>query len=242
MKQHYLIPMVIILVMGGCKSETVAPPSGNYNITGTVRDRGGIPMANAFLNFSYRLKNKQTGQIIGGDFNGTNPDSTTIAVSIGVPSTSHAHVTLENYLHVYIKTLADDTIEAGVNEITFKAKDSLGRALYSDMYFVRTALTPVDTPVTVTDVKKVFLNILQHLSANPSPFAQTDGNGIFSIPLSRLPLQESMIFQTSPNGPVDTLIFDNIQTLYAFTSTKFGSTDILASNLNGYTIALTSQK
>ena len=231
--------IILALLALNCKSDSTGPSQEKY-VTGIVKETSGNPVANAFLNISYRLKNKRTGEIIGGELNGQNPDSANVLTSIVfiAQTTSHAHVTLENYLHEYIKTLFDGTVDEGMNEIFFDVKDSLGRTLYSDMYFCGIILTPLDTLSSVTPLtQNIFLLILQHLSKNPSPFAKTDHNGRFTIPLSRLPINEMILY--SPNGITDTLLFEDNHLLYAFTTTRYGSTDVSISNLIDHTIILT---
>jgi|GEM_PF-5883027 len=225
-----------------CSSNTVGPPSEKY-ITGIVRNSAGNPVAGAFLNIGYRLRDQQTGGTIGGELNGPSPDTSHVTYMLGfdVRVTSHAHVMLENYVHQYIKTLFDDMVEAGENEIPFTLKDSLGRTLYSDMYSYEVTLVPLDTlQQAVTLTYNFFLLIPQHLSKNPSPFFTTDGQGRFAIPLSRLPVKDTLFFLTT--GPPDTLLFEDTHRLYAFTTSWYGSTDVSTSNLIDHTITLTNSK
>lgn len=240
------VTFISLLILAGiivsCSSNTVGP-STEKSITGIVRDSAGNPVAGAFLNISYRLRDQQTGQTIGGELDGPNPDTSNITelLTFDVQVKSHAHVMLENYVHQYIKTILDDTVEAGVHVIQFTDKDSLGRTLYTDMYYCQVTLVPLDTlqpPVTLFD--KVFLLILQHLSKNPSPFLKTDDQGRFAIPLPRLPIKDTLLY--SRNGSPDTLLFEDTHRLYAFTTTRYGSTDVSTSNLIDHTITLTNAK
>ncbi len=233
---------ILAAIFVSCNSNSVGPPSDKY-ITGIVRDSAGNPVAGAFLNISYRLRDQQTGGTIGGELDGPNPDTSnfTELLTLDVQVRSHAHVILENYVHQYIKTMFDDTVEAGVNEIQFTNKDSLGRTLYTDMYYCQVTLVPLDTlqqPVTLTD--KVLLLIPQHLSKNPSPFLTTDGQGRFAIPLSRLPIKDTLFFLRT--GTPDTLLFEDTHLLYAFTTTRYGSTDVSTANPVAYTITMTDAK
>ncbi|MGA2622511.1 MAG: hypothetical protein ABSF91_01535 [Bacteroidota bacterium] len=238
----FIFLFILAAIFASCNSNSVGPPSEKY-ITGIVRDSAGNPVAGAFLNIGYRLRDEQTGGTIGGELNGPSPDTSYVTVRLGfeVQVKSHAHVVIENYIHQYIKTISDDTVEAGMYEIQFTIKDSLGRTLYSDMYFYQVTLVPLDNPQhAVTFTNKFFLLIPQHLSKNPSPFLRTDDQGRFAIPLSRLPVEDTLFAST--NGSPDTLLFEDTHRLYAFTTTRYGSTDVSTSNLVDHTIILTNAK
>jgi hypothetical protein len=226
------LSILITCFLLSCKSDAVGPLSGTY-ITGIVKDAAGILVPNAYLNFIFYLRNKRTNEIIGGV--PPNPDSTshTMMVEFDIPRRGLVNVVMRNYLHEYIKTVLHDTLDEGTNAIEFPVKDVNGRTLYSDLYLFESALS--DSPL---QTQKILLDQSLHLAPNPAVYAQTDNNGRFLIPLMRLPFKE--IFPYTVTN--DTLIFDNRQTLYAFTTTRYGKVEMSLSAPADITIILNKLK
>ena len=88
-----------------------------------------------------------------------------------------------------VKTVAPDTIQdIGYHEVCTDLQDNLNRDLYTDVYFVRSMLDD-----SLLGIRKILLVTNQHLSPNPAPHTKTDDSGRFSIPYSRIPLNETFI-------------------------------------------------
>jgi hypothetical protein len=228
------LSLFIACLLVSCKSDTVGP-SGDTFITGIVRDTAGVPVPNAYLNFIFYLRNTRTGEI-SGDVP-PDPDSMSYTVTVGfdVPRRGLVSVVMRNYLREYIRTVVRDSLDEGAYGVEFPFKDMNGRTLYSDLFLFEIALDD-----SLLQTRKVLLDQSLHLASNPALYAQTDKYGRFMIPTMRLPFKE--ILQQFTGTTNDTLVFDDHQTLYAFTATRYGRVKMSISNPADLSITLDRPK
>lgn len=227
-KLFQAILAVSVLHILSCRSDTVGPRE-KY-ITGTVRDTSGHPVPNAYLNFFYLVALHS--------FDKPTMTLPTTIIQFNTPHRGVLRVSIANYQHTVVRTFLPDTVQPGYNEVAWDFKDDQGRSLYSDVYFATGTLDD-----SLLKVQRLFAVVEQHLETNPSPFATTDLTGKFSIPLSRLPLNETFIRYNPDNG--DSLGVYTIgpkDLLYAFTSSRFGVDTVEYSNLRDLTITLSQSK
>ena len=215
-----------------CKSDPVAPEK-EQAITGIVKDGNGNPVADAYLNFVFEMTPASAALHREGDPDETMP-STTIRFSI--PGRSHVKVTIENYVHQYVLTLVDDTLNGGMHGLSWNGNDGSGKAFYTDCYFYRLS---IGGNVTVS---RMLFTVDQHLATNPAAYVRTDRDGRFSIPLSRIPVNE-IFTQTNASGEIiGTTKLADAQRLYAFTSTHYGVESVSLTELVDNTIVLSTPK
>jgi hypothetical protein len=160
----------------------------------------------------------------------------TTSIEFDVPHPGLLRVDVQNYIHHFVRTVAAESVAAGIQVVTWDGKDSQGRDLYTDCFWVIATLD--GAPLRTV---KLLMVKYQYDDPNPARFAVTNGMGRFSIPYSRLPLKETFL-QTDYSdfsqyetriGPTDEI--------YAFTPTLHGHASVTYSNPHELTIILSEK-
>lgn len=211
-----------------CNSDTVGPPAEKA-ITGVVTDSAGRPVPGALLNMFYLVAYRPLGKPAV-------PLPTTV-FEFDVPHPGVLRVSIENYTHDTIRILHADTVAAGWNLVEWDFTDNRGRSMYSDVYSVTGTLDD-----SLLRVFKVFAVVEQQYSENPAPFALTDRFGRFSIPLSRLPVNEVFTRWDYNGDSLGTFRIGPKDLLVAFTPGFYGYDTVDYSHLRDLTIKLTHSK
>jgi hypothetical protein len=208
---------LFILVGLSCRTHT-SGPSGESVIFGVIRDSLGSPVSSAYLNFVFRFRSIITNQVYADTPTGA---GVTAVIRFEIPSRAFINFSIENYIGNPIRTLVSDTLQPGTYVIQWDGKDEQQRDAYTDCYYLKRTVNSYPL-----EKSKMVLVTAQHLSSNPAPYVQTDNNGRFTIPLSRLPVNEIFIRTINDPTPVDSVKLDDIQTLFAFKGNSYGSSTI----------------
>ena len=230
MKSQTIVAFILFTaLLVGCKSDPPNKPVSDPAITGIVKDVSGNPVAGAYLNFKFQFQS--LSHLV--ERPGVPP---TTVIQYQVPGRRFVRVTIEDYAHVFVRKLVEDTLNGGVYNSVWDGRNSEGKAIYSDCFYVRLLIGDS------LKVMRIFLVVDQHLESNPAPYAQTDQTGRFSIPLTRLPLTE-VIRTTNASGQIiDSMKIANRQPLFAFTATQYGVDTVLTTDLKEHTIVLSIPK
>lgn len=221
-------------ILFGCKEIVDPPPVQQLAVTGIVRNLNGNPVPGAYLNFQYRLRSKFTQQTIEPSWDG--PILITF-YQVNVPMRTYVKFTVENYLHQLTQVIRQDTLDAGSYSFWWNGADTAGKSSYSDCYFLRAWVGD-----SLAMNWKNIINRRQHIAAMPLAFAQTDQQGRFVIPLTRLPLNEEFAYGMLGVNQPDSVRLDGIQYLMAFDSTHYGVDTISTTDLSEHTIVLATPK
>lgn len=214
--------------MTGCSSDPNGVPPEKY-ITGTMKNSRGEIVANAYLNMFYSS--------VVPSFPKAAKTLPSTSIAIDIPHPGFLRIDVENYIHEFIRNLIADSVDAGVQEVTWDSRDAQGRDLYSDCYWVIATLDGTPYPT-----KKMLLVKYQYDDPNPAPFAMTNGIGRFSIPYSRLPLKEKFVQTDYSNGGMYEIMIGPTDQIYAFTSNEYGVSSVTYSNPHELTIVLSQKK
>lgn len=220
--------LFVIGVAFSCRSTT--GPGEEPAIFGVVRDTSGNPVPHANLNFVFRFRSIITNQIYADTPTGA---GATTLIQFENPSTSFINFSIDNYIGNPIRTLVSDTLNPGTYVIQWNGKDEQQRDVYSDCYFLK--LSANNFPPQTS--RMIFVTV-QHLSSNPAPYAQTDNNGRFTIPLSRLPINEIFTRALTDTTVADSIKLDDVQTLYAFKNNTYGHATVSLSDRRETNIVL----
>lgn len=229
-KFHTWLFLLLAIFLGlSCRSNPTGPAE-EPAVFGVVRDTSGNPVPGANLNFVFRFRSIITNQVYADTPTGAGVST---LIRFSTPSRAFINFSIDNYVGNPITTLVSDTLNPGNYEIQWNGKDDQQRDVYSDCYFLK--LSANNSPPQKN--KMVFVTA-QHLSMNPAPYVQTDNNGRFTIPLSRLPVNEIFIRTINEPTPVDSIKLDDVQTLYAFKGNTYGHATISLSDRRETNIAL----
>ncbi len=216
----YLLPLVVGAAFS-CKSNSTGAGEEAV-IFGVARDSSGNPVHDANLNFIFRFRSIITNQVYADTPAGAGGIT---LIMFAIPTRAFIILSIDNFVGDPITTLVSDTLNPGSYQIQWNGKDNQQRDVYSDCFFWKLRVND-----SLHQRNKMVFITAQHLSMNAARYVQTDNYGRFTIPLSRLPVDEIFVRTTIDPTPIDSIRLDDVQSLYAFKGNTFGHATISLSD------------
>lgn len=182
MRVMSLIVLLSLVLLAACDSG----PGVDPDVTGTVVDASGDPVAGAAVGIVYRFD----GMEMPGDWERTlSHDKPQTELIFDLPDPVPVRVTVWTHDRRLVRTLVDwEDLVAGVHMVAWDATADDGTPQPSGRYLVR-----IEREGMATEESDIFLYLHEAGEIHRAPHAVTDADGRFRIRRSLLPLGEEMV-------------------------------------------------